>query len=144
MRTPTLALLLMSSVCSAQLGHDMPPPVNVIGAGFNLEHSAKVREAAAWTFLAGSLATAALSQANGTRDSAAPWIAGTLTFGLAFSLNLHGLRWENRAADLWQCGYAPDYLYEAIPDSVGMEPPRQYKVPRMIDGKKIHLPGKFR
>lgn len=144
MRTPSIAILLMSSVCSAQLNHDMPPPINIVGAGFNLEYSAKVREAATWTLLAGTIATVALSQANGTKGSAAPWIAGTLTFGTAVTLNLHGLRWENRAADLWQCGYSPNHLYESIPDSLGMDPPKYYDMPRMINRTKIHLPARFK
>ncbi len=144
MRSPSIALLLIASTCCAQFGHEMPPPVNVVGAGFNLEHAAKSKEAAAWTFLAGSAATVALSQANGTKGTAAPWIAGTLTFGAAFAMNLHGLKWENRAADLWQCGYSPTHLYESVPDSLGDDPPMRYRVPAMINETKIHLPVRMR
>ena len=144
MRTPSLAILLFASTCCAQFGHEMPPPVNVVGAGFNLEHSAKSKEAAAWTFAAGVAVTAVLASAEGTKHTAAPWVSAGTFFTAAFSLNLHGLKWENRAADLWQCGYSPDHLYESIPDSLGAEPPRKYGVPAMINDTKIHLPGKFR
>lgn len=125
-------------------GHQMPPPMNMVGAGFNLEHAAKSRKASTYAFMAGGAITGILATANGTKGTAAPWITGTLTMGLSLSLNLHGLRWEDRAADLWQCGYSPDQLWETIPDSLGQGELRKVSIPEMIDGTKIHVPARFR
>ena len=138
---PWLPILLF---IPAQAQHDMPPPMNMVGAGYNLEYSAKVREASAWTFAAGGIATFILAAANDTRGTAAPWVAGGLTFAAVFSLNLHSAKWENRAGDLWKCGYTPFTLYETIPDSVDAGPLKQYRVPDMIDDTKIHQPERFR
>ena len=125
-------------------GHQMPPPINMVGAGFNLEHAAVSRKAATYAFMAGGALTGILATANGTKGTAAPWITGSLTMGLSLSLNLHGLRWEDRAADLWQCGYSPDQLWETIPDSLGQGALRKVSIPRMIDGTKIRVPASFR
>jgi len=138
------SLFAPSLKLSGQLNHDMPPQMNVVGAGFNLEHAAQSKKAGTYALLAGGALTGILATARGTKDGAAPWITGGLTLGLGVSLNLHGLRWENRAADLWQCGYTPFALYETIPDSVGDDPPRRYRLPAMIDGTKIHVPARFR
>jgi hypothetical protein len=146
MTRPLAALLLLVPLpdLSAQLNHDMPPPINVVGAGFNLDYSAKSKQAAWYTILGGGALTAILATAEGTRGTAAPWVAGGLTMGVGVSLNLHGLRWERRAAALWKCGYSPHTLYEMVPDSLGDNPPREFRIPRMIENTPIHLPARMR
>ena len=126
------------------LGHTLPPVVNLVGAGYNLEYSAKVKKAGIYTMIIGGGITGILANANGTRGTAAPWISSALTLGFGVGLNLHGLRWEDRAGDLLKCGYSPWKLYESIPDSVGSDPARRYDIPSMIDGNEIHIPGRWR
>jgi len=142
--------LWLSCTASAQVptyhgvGHQMPPPVNIVGAGFNLEYATKAKRASLVALMVGGGVTAILSTSEGTRATAAPWVAGGMTLGLSVGLNLHGLKWEERAADLWQCGYSPDALYESVPDSIGDDRPRKYQVPALIDGTKIRLPARMR
>ena len=35
-------------------------------------------------------------------------------------------------------------LYESIPDSIGPGELKRYRIPRMIDGNKVHMPARFR
>lgn len=130
-------------LCAQGIGHTMPPPVNIVGAGFNLEYSAKQKKVSTWTLGLGTLATGILFGMDDTRNTAAPWVVGGLTAGVSMSFSLSGLKWQDRAADLWQCGYSPDYLYESVPDSVGDDPPRRYRVPRMINDTPIKLPARM-
>jgi hypothetical protein len=140
----TRYLLIMLPSMALGQWHQLPPPVNIVGAGFNLEHAAKSKKAAVYTLLIGGGVTGILAASEGTKGTAAPWISGGLTLGASVALNLHGLRWEDRAADLWQCGYSPDALYESVPDSIGDDRPKRYRVPALIDGTKIHLPARMR
>ena len=136
---PFVFVLLCLSVSAQGGSHQMPPVVNVVGAGFNLEHAVQVREAAMWTLIIGSAATTAFALADA--PDAALGI-GALTFGTFVSLNLHSLKWERRSAALWKCGYSPMELYETIPDSIGQGELKRYRVPDMIQGMPIHPPAR--
>ena len=135
--TRTILALAAFQLFGPSFGQDYhvpPPPMNVIGAGYNMEYAAKVRHEAEMS----------LRMAGDTRNTAAPWIMGGVTCAAVFSLNLHSAKWENRAGDLWQCGYSPTTLYESIPDSIGPGELKRYRIPRMIDGNKVHMPARFR
>lgn len=144
-RTIAIAAFLILGPAQAQrLSHDMPPPINIVGAGFNLEGAAKDKNIATWTAGLGLLTTGILYGLEDTRHTAAPWVVGGLTVGVSMSFNLSSGKWMNRAGDLWQCGYNPQTLYEQVADSLGDAPPKRVNVPRLIDGTKIRLPARMR
>ena len=125
------------------LGHSMPPPVNMVGAGFNLEYAAKQKKVSTWTLGLGAIGTGLLLALPDTRHTAAPWVLGGMTVGVSMTFSLSGLKWQDRAADLWQCGYSPDALYESVPDSIGDDRPRMYQIPALIDGTPIKVPARM-
>lgn len=141
-RILTIAAFLLATTLQAQ--HDMPPPINIVGAGFNLEGAAKDKNIATWTAGIGLLSTGILIAMDDTRHTAAPWMVAGVTVGVSMTFNLRSGKWMNRAGDLWQCGYSPQTLYEQVPDSLGDAPPRRVNVPALIDGTKIRLPARMR
>ena len=137
----TAAVLMLAAQSAAQ--HDMPPPVNIVGAGFNLEYAASQQRTAAITRLIGGVATGVLFALPNTRGTAAPWVVGGWTIGVSFALDLSSARWTDRAGDLWQCGYSPDALWEQVPDSVGDLRPKPLRLPALINGTPIHAPARM-
>lgn len=137
-------LTLIPFAVTAQRWHDLPPPVNLVGAGYNLEHAVKSRKAATIGLVVGGALTGILATTKGSSGTAAPLVAGGLTLGFGLGLNLHSLKWEDRAADLIKCGYSPDELYEMVPDSVGDARPRKMRIPALIDGTPVKLPARMR
>ena len=129
---------------SAQLNHDRVPVVNIVGAGLDLQGAAEDAKVDLYATGIGTIATVLLATNKDTRHTAGPWIAGGLTLGVSFTFQLSSLKWMKRSASLLQCGYSPDYLYESIPDSLGDDPPRHYRMPRMIENTPIHLPARMR
>lgn len=147
MRTLAIILVLVTSQGYAQDGrsfHELPPVENIVGAGMDLEGGSKDLRAAVWIYGIGTLATAILATNKDTRHTAAPWIAGGATLGLNMTFSLKGLKWMDRSGDLLQCGYSPKTLYESIPDSLGDDPPKRFRMPQMIDGTPIRPPGRFK
>lgn len=140
------AFLLFPLTAFGQLHLDSEkiPTPNIVGAGMNFQHAAKTKEAALWTFLGGGVATAILATSKDTKNGAAPWVVGGLTLGVSVGLTFHGLKWDRMAGGLLQSGYSPNYFYESIPDSIGDDPPRRYKLRDIIDGYRIHIPVRFR
>ena len=126
------------------LGHSSPPVVNIVGAGLNLEGAAKDRRTGLWIALAGGALAAGMATNEDMADSPGPLVIGALTAVFSLSFTLSGLKWEDRAGDLLQCGYSPQYLYESVPDSVGSDPPRHYQLPAMIDNTPIRIPARFK
>lgn len=137
------SLFVPSPELQAQQYHQLPPPVNIVGAGYNLEGAAKDHNIATWTAGIGLLSTGILIAMDDTRHTAAPWVVGGLTVGVSMTFSLSSGKWMNRAGDLWKCGYSPVTLYESIPDSLGDDPPKWYRIPNMIDGTPIKLPARM-
>jgi len=154
----TITLLLLATVLQAPaqdtipykaypylgLGHSTPPVVNIVGAGLNLEGAAKDRRTGLWIALAGGALAAGMATNEDMADSPGPLVIGALTAVLSLSFTLSGLKWEDRAGDLLQCGYSPQYLYESVPDSVGDDPPKHFTLPAMIDNTPIRIPARFK
>jgi len=126
------------------LGHSTPPVCNVVGAGLNLEGAAKDRRTGLWIALAGGALAAGMASNEDMADSPGPLVIGALTAVFSLSFTLSGLKWEDRAGDLLQCGYSPQYLYESVPDSVGSDPPKRFTLPAMIDNTPIRIPARFK
>lgn len=129
--------------CSGQQYHELPPPINIVGAGYNLEFASNQKKASVWTLGLGAFGTGLLFAMDDTRHTAAPWVVAGMTVGVSMTFSLSGLKWQGRSADLWKCGYSPVTLYESIPDSLGDDPPKRYLVPNMIDGTPIKLPARM-
>lgn len=143
-RAATIAALLFSLSASAQLNHDLPPAINLVGAGFNQEFAAQQRKVSVWTMGLGTLATGILLAMDDTRHTAAPLVVGTATVGVSMTFSLSGLKWMDRSADLLKCGYSPNALYEMVPDSIGDDRPRKMMLPDLIDGTPVKLPARMR
>jgi hypothetical protein len=124
--------------------HSLPPPENIVGAGFNLEYGDKCQKAALYTLLAGSALTGILATAEGARGTAAPWIAGTVTLGASVSINLHGLKFSASGGRLLAMPYSPSEWYEQMPDSMGRGKLAKLKFKDYLHGERIHVPGRAR
>lgn len=136
------AFLLPSRLCGQW--HQMPPPENLVGAGFNIEYGAKCQKTALYTFLAGSAITGILATAEGTKGTAAPWIAGGLTLGASVGINLHGLKFAASGGRLLAMPYSPHEWYESMPDSIGDGQLRRLGFSDYLHGERIHIPGRIR
>lgn len=98
--------------------HDLPPPMNIVNAGFLLEHSATTRRDATYVALAGLAAGAVLYSHNPTVGLA----VGGFAIGYSIHLNLRSAGSTRRAAQLLQIGYRAEYLYDVVPDSIDAHP----------------------
>lgn len=98
--------------------HDLPPPMNVVNAGFLLEHSATTRRDATYVALLGLAAGAVLHTQNPTVGLA----VGTMALGYTLRLHLVSCKDQRRAAQLLQIGYRAEYLYDVVPDSIDAHP----------------------
>lgn len=98
--------------------HDLPPPMNIVNAGFLLEHSATTRRDATYLALAGLAAGAVLYTQNPTVGL----VVGGVAVGYSIRLNLRSSSSTRRAAQLLQIGYRAEYLYDVVPDSIDAHP----------------------
>jgi hypothetical protein len=98
--------------------HDLPPAMNVVNAGFLLEHGATTRRDATYVALAG-LAVGAVMY---TQNAAVGLTIGTLSVGYSIRLNLRSCKSQRTAARLLQLGYRAEYLYDVVPDSIDAHP----------------------
>lgn len=136
-------LILLPSIVLGQW-HQLPPPENIVGAGFNIEYGSKCQKTAMFTFLAGSAITGILATAEGTKGTAAPWIAGGLTLGLSVGIDLHGMKFSASGGRLLAMPYSPNEWYETMPDSIGAGELRRYNFKDYLHGERIHVPGRIR
>lgn len=103
-----------------QLWHDLPPPMNLVNAGFLLERSAKSERDATWIALATTGAGAVVYAAGSEPVGLA--IAGA---GLSVGVVLHmrGARHQRIAGRLLQLGYGVGVKYDLVPDRIDDLPP---------------------
>lgn len=98
--------------------HDLPPPMNIVNAGYLLEDAAVCRRDATYLSLAGLLVGGVMYTQN-------PAVGATIAGGaLVYSLrlNLRGLKSQRMAARLMQLGYRAENLYDVVPDSIDAHP----------------------
>jgi hypothetical protein len=146
MRTIEIILALVTSQANAQgtWPHSLPPIENLVGAGFNIEYGAKTQKTALYTLLAGSAITTILATSEGTKGTAAPWIAGGLTLGASVAIDLHGLKFSASGGRLLAMPYSPSEWYEQMPDSLGQGRLAKLKFKDYLHGERIHVPGRAR
>jgi len=147
MKQLTILLLFLTTFSKAQSTisiHEMLPMGNAVAAGNNNEYAARIKRTGIYTLLGGGAITLILSQAKDTKETAAPWVSGTVTFGTFIGLNLHSLSWEIAAAAHMQQAFLPYNYYEEFPDSVSNSPPKRFKMKNYVNGQKIHIPARMR
>lgn len=105
--------------------HDLPPPGNMVNAGYFQVAAAKTHTARTWVLVLGGIATAILHNHNETVGQ----VVGGMTLGAGVYLDLRGNNSLKKAGLLQQSGYRIDERYELVPDSIGAEPNRLF-VPR--------------
>jgi hypothetical protein len=98
--------------------HDLPPPMNIVNAGFLLEQSATTRRDATYLTLTG-LAVGAVMY---TQNTAVGIGIGALSLGYSLRLDLRSLKSQRKAAQLMQLGYRAENLYDVVPDSIDAHP----------------------
>ena len=124
--------------------HDLPPQMNIVGAGFNGEHGAKMQRASIYTILAGAVMTGTILHVQDGDQGPAPLVMGGLFLGAAVHLNLRGLKWEQRSYKLMQMGYTPNEYYDTLPDSVSTGDRAKLGLKDYMGGTPIHVPARFK
>jgi len=149
MRTLAIILVLVTSNANAQTPdgkswHDLPPQMNLVGAGFNGEHGAKLQRASIYTLISGVAIGGMLAAVQGDDLGPEPLIMGGLCVVGAVHLNLRGLKWEQRSYRLMQMGYTPNEYYDTLPDSVSAGDRAKLGIKDYMGGTPIHTPARFK
>lgn len=127
-----------------KLWHDLPPQMNLVGAGFNGEHGIRLQRAGVYAILSGAAIAGAVVYAQDGDQGPAPIVIGGLLTGLGVHLNLRGLKWEQRSYHLMQMGYSPNEYYDTLPDSLSDKDRSRLGIRDYMDGTPIHVPARFR
>jgi|GEM_PF-6852382 hypothetical protein len=108
-----------------RLWHDLPPPANVVNAGFALEYAGHVKRDARWLRAAGTTIGAVLYTQNpvvGMVVAGASWLYGEV-------LGFRASKAEAEAGMLLKLGYSVHERYDLVPDSLD-DGQREMLVPR--------------
>lgn len=124
--------------------HSLPPQMNIVGAGFNGEHGAKLQRASIYTLITGVAIGGMIAAAQGDDLGPEPLIVGGLCVAGAVHLNLRGLKWEQRSYKLMQMGYTPNEYYDTLPDSVSAGDRAKLGLKDYMGGAPIHTPARFK
>lgn len=97
-----------------RLWHELPPPANIVNAGFAMEHSNAVRRDARWLRLAG----AAMGAVLWTQNRAVGYAVGGAVLSYSVVLDFRSTRSGREAGRLLQLGYTVHERYDLVPDSL--------------------------
>lgn len=97
-----------------QMYHQLPPPMNIVNAGYLLERSANTRRDATYSLLAGTATYLLLQEQNRTVAG----VGGGIGVGISVTLNLASCRFQRTASHLMLLGYGVNTRYDIVPDSV--------------------------
>jgi hypothetical protein len=144
MKTLALLLLLCSQLCAhaqvdstqrahydslwlrqrndGRISHDLPPPANVVAAGYALVHQATVDRDARWLRIGSIALGTVLYLADDEQRLAAPLTVAGIGFSYSIALNFRGTKSERYAGHHLQSGYSVNTRYDIIPDEVGEGP----------------------
>lgn len=105
-----------------RISHDLPPPANVVVAGYALVHTATTRRDAWWLRLGGAALAGALYAADEEHRLAAPLAIAGACFTYSIVLDFRGNKSLRYAGHHLQSGYNVNTRYDIVPDSQGEGP----------------------
>lgn len=105
-----------------RLSHDLPPPGNVVTAGYAIHHKAITARDAWWLRLGGAAVGAVFYAADAQHRLGAPLAIAGACFTYSIVLDFRGNKSLNYAGDHLRSGYNVHTRYDIIPDSEGQGP----------------------